>query len=81
MQQGNPSFLAERAAKFEEIAAKQRERIAAKPRVVIKIVLPNGTEKEGVSYDTTPMDIAKVRARAAKRVDLRATHKIIGIAL
>lgn len=31
--------------------------------MAIKIILPDGTEKEGVSYETTPMEIAKVGGR------------------
>lgn len=58
--QANPAFLKGRAAKFDAVLEKQRGRLAAKPRVSIKITLPDGTEKEGVSYDTSPMDIAKV---------------------
>lgn len=59
--QPNPSFLAERSAKCDAVAAKQKERLAKKPRVPIKIVLPDGTEKMGTSYETSPMDIAKAR--------------------
>lgn len=29
------------------------------PRQAIKIVLPDGKVKEGVSFETTPLDIAK----------------------
>lgn len=61
--QPNPSFLKERASKFDAIAAKQKERLAAKPKEEITILLPDGTVKKGLSYETTPMDIAKVRPR------------------
>lgn len=57
--QANPAFLKDRAAKFDAIAAKQGKRLADKPRIEITIALPDGTEKKGVSYETTPMDIAK----------------------
>lgn len=60
MPQANPAFLKDRAAKFDAIAAKQGKRLADKPRIEITIALPDGTEKKGVSYETTPMDIAKV---------------------
>ncbi|CAN0148234.1 unnamed protein product, partial [Hapterophycus canaliculatus] len=66
-QQPNPSFLKERAAKFDAIAAKQKERLAQKPKQEITILLPDGTEKKGVSYETTPMDIAKVIFSLSRR--------------
>lgn len=56
----NPEFLKVRAAKFDAIASKQQEKMAAKPKLEITITLPDKTEKKGVSYETTPMDIAKV---------------------
>ena len=61
--QPNPAFLKERASKFDAIAVRQKERLAAKPKVEITVVLPDGTEKKGLSYETTPMDIAKVCMR------------------
>ncbi|CAM9265929.1 unnamed protein product, partial [Choristocarpus tenellus] len=56
----NPDFLQVRSAKFDAAAEKQRQRLVAKPRVPIKVTLPDGTVKEAVSYETAPMDIAKV---------------------
>lgn len=61
--QANPDFLKKRVAKFDAIAEKHKERLARKPKEGITIVLPDGTEKKGVSYETTPMDIAKVSFR------------------
>ncbi|CAM9886383.1 unnamed protein product, partial [Discosporangium mesarthrocarpum] len=67
--QPNPSFLAERAKKFDAAAAKQAARLKEKPRVTISVMLPDGTEREGVSYETTPMDIAKgISKNLAKEV-------------
>eukprot|EP00752_Nemacystus_decipiens_P007942 g7095.t1 len=67
--QANPAFLKERASKFDAIAAKQKERLAQKPKVEITVLLPDGTEKKGVSYETTPMDIAKgISKNLAKEV-------------
>ncbi|KAJ1663610.1 threonyl-tRNA synthetase, partial [Coemansia sp. RSA 25] len=44
-------------------AAKGGEAVTAtpclKPREKIVITLPNGSEREGTSWETTPMDIAK----------------------
>ncbi|CAN0264499.1 unnamed protein product, partial [Ectocarpus sp. 8 AP-2014] len=65
----NPQFLKERSAKFDAIAARQKERLAQKPKLEITVVLPDGTEKKGVSYETTPMDIAKgISKNLAKEV-------------
>jgi threonyl-tRNA synthetase len=44
---------------FDELFAAQEERIAAKPKNPIKVTLPDGAVKEGTSWETTPLDIAK----------------------
>eukprot|EP00904_Undaria_pinnatifida_P009307 jgi/Undpi1/5506/HiC_scaffold_2.g00785.m1 len=65
----NPAFLRARASKFDAIAAKQKERLAQKPKIEITVLLPDGTEKKGISYETTPMDIAKgISKNLAKEV-------------
>jgi threonyl-tRNA synthetase len=55
----NPPFLKDRAAVFEAVVAAQRARLAAKPRVPIKITLPDGKVLEGTSWETTPLSIAE----------------------
>jgi threonyl-tRNA synthetase len=57
--ESDPSWLAERAAVYDEIIAAQRARLAAKPKVPIKVTLPDGGVKEGVSWVTTPLSIAE----------------------
>jgi threonyl-tRNA synthetase len=72
----NPTFLAERAAVFDEVIAAQRQRIAAKPRVPINITLPDGKVVQGTSWETTPMSIAESISKglAASVVVARVAH-------
>jgi threonyl-tRNA synthetase len=55
----NPAFLQRRIAVYDRVMARQKAEIAAQPRKPIKITLPDGNIKEGVSWETTPLDIAK----------------------
>jgi threonyl-tRNA synthetase len=55
----NPSWIKDRAATYDEIIAEQRARLAAKPREPIAITLPDGKTLEGVSWQTTPLQIAE----------------------
>ena len=57
--QSSPEFLDERLRIWEELYPKQQERLKEMPREAIKITLPDGTEKEGTSFETTPMNIAE----------------------
>lgn len=54
-----PSFLQDRLELFNRLKAKQDEETAKQPRVPIKITMPDGSVKEGTSWETTPGDIAK----------------------
>ncbi|ODQ78479.1 hypothetical protein BABINDRAFT_84950 [Babjeviella inositovora NRRL Y-12698] len=54
-----PEFIQHRIKIFEEVKAQQDAEIAAKERVAIKLTLKDGTEKEGVAWETSPFDIAK----------------------
>ena len=44
---------------FDDLLVAQEARYAAQPRSAIKITLPDGAVKEGTSWETTPLDIAK----------------------
>jgi threonyl-tRNA synthetase len=55
----DPSWLGDRAAVYDEIMAAQAARLAAKPRQPIRVTLPDGSVKEGVSWATTPLAIAE----------------------
>ncbi|SCV74133.1 BQ2448_6565 [Microbotryum intermedium] len=53
-----PEYLKHRIDMFERIKKEQDEKIAALPREPIKITLPDGSVKEGISWETSPMQIA-----------------------
>lgn len=55
----DPVYVAYRLKMFDELFAAQEERIAAMPKNPIKVTLPDGAVKEGTSWETTPLDIAK----------------------
>lgn len=55
----DPAWIRDRASVYDEIITAQRARLAAKPSVPIQITLPDGSVKEGVSWRTTPMNIAE----------------------
>lgn len=53
-----PPYIESRLQLFEELKAKKDEEYAKLERQPIKITLKDGTVKEGVSYQTSPLDIA-----------------------
>jgi threonyl-tRNA synthetase len=55
----NPSFIADRAAKFEALWAAQEANRTSSPQVTISVTLPNGDVKQGIANVTSPYDIAK----------------------
>jgi threonyl-tRNA synthetase len=65
----NPAYIAERKSLFNELYEKQKEKYAgnlsfnnvfvAFSHEKITITLPDGKQKEGVAFETTPMDIVK----------------------
>ena len=57
--EANPKYLDERVKIWDELYTAQQEKISAFPKQAIKITLPDGKEKEGASFTTSPMDIAK----------------------
>ncbi|KAJ2777630.1 threonyl-tRNA synthetase [Coemansia interrupta] len=64
-----PEFIEHRNRIFDELFQKQKEEIANKPREKITITLPDGSEREGTSWETTPMDIANSISKSlAKRL-------------
>ncbi|GAA5852729.1 hypothetical protein JCM8547_002606 [Rhodosporidiobolus lusitaniae] len=53
-----PEYLASRVELFEQLKKEADEKLAAMPREPIKVTLPDGSVKEGTSYETTPFSIA-----------------------
>ncbi|KAH3660020.1 hypothetical protein OGAPHI_007225 [Ogataea philodendri] len=54
-----PAFIDHRIKIFEQIKAKQDAAIAAKERVPVKVTLKDGTVKEAIAWETSPLEIAK----------------------
>jgi hypothetical protein len=73
----DPAFVEERLKVLEEALEAQKARWAAKPRVPIRITLPDGNVKEGVSWETTPMDIAMgISKQLAKQVRVECIFQV-----
>ena len=53
-----PEYIDSRIIMFEKLFAEQTARIAAEPREIIRITLPDGGVKEATSWETTPFQIA-----------------------
>lgn len=67
--EAEPGFLKARSALCDKISVQVKARIASMPNVPIKVTLPNGDVKEGISWQTTPLDIAKTLSNSlAKKV-------------
>lgn len=62
VQQKNPSFIKRRLEIYEKLYQAKLNDLATNqalyPREKIQITLPDGSAKEGISYETTPMQIA-----------------------
>lgn len=54
-----PDFFAHRLALFDKLKKEQDDERAKQDRKEITIALPDGKEKKGTAYETSPMDIAK----------------------
>lgn len=53
-----PDFIAERLAMWDRLKKESDEKLAAKPNDPIKVTLPDGKVVEGLSWKTTPYDVA-----------------------
>ncbi|KAI8997810.1 hypothetical protein BDB01DRAFT_846418 [Pilobolus umbonatus] len=53
-----PEYLKHRMDMFDQLKKLSDENAAKQPRVAIKVTLPDGTVKEGVAWETTPLSIA-----------------------
>lgn len=54
-----PDFFAHRLALFDKLKKEQDDQRAQQERKEITITLPDGKEKKGTAFETSPMDIAK----------------------
>lgn len=59
-----PAFIDERIQMFERLKKEYDEKVAAQPRVPLKVVLKDGTVKEATAWETSPMDIAQGSAKS-----------------
>ncbi|KAF9358674.1 threonyl-tRNA synthetase [Mortierella sp. AD094] len=59
-----PEYVAHRIAMFDELKKKADEVDAGQPRVAITITMRDGSKREGVAWQTSPMDIAKGIAKS-----------------
>jgi threonyl-tRNA synthetase len=59
IKKANPEFLQERAKIWDSLYEKQTEKIKSLPRDKIIITLKDGKQVEGISFETTPIEIAK----------------------
>ncbi|CAI5712194.1 unnamed protein product [Peronospora effusa] len=56
----NPPFLTRRMAVYDRIMTEQKQQLQelAAKQTIIKITLPDGTIKEGIAWQTKPLDVA-----------------------
>ncbi|KAJ3500569.1 hypothetical protein NMY22_g19218 [Coprinellus aureogranulatus] len=54
-----PEFFDHRIKMFEQLKTEYDEWVKAQPREEIVVTMPDGSERKGKSWETTPMDIAK----------------------
>ncbi|PWN43492.1 threonyl-tRNA synthetase [Ceraceosorus guamensis] len=59
-----PAFFDARLEIFEKLQKEQEEERAKKERAPIKITMPDGSERDATSWETTPMDIAKAISKS-----------------
>ncbi|KAJ2841869.1 threonyl-tRNA synthetase, partial [Coemansia brasiliensis] len=77
-QMERPEFIEHRNRIFDELFQKQQEEIANKPREDIVITLPDGSTRDGKSWETTPMDIANgISKSLAKRLVIAKVDNVL----
>lgn len=54
-----PEYIEERQKLWDKLRAEYLEELAAKPREKISVTLPDGKVVEGLSWETTPYEIAR----------------------
>jgi threonyl-tRNA synthetase len=66
----NPEFLQERAKIWDTLYERQSEKLKSLPREKIIITLKDGKQIEGISFETTPIEIAKKNLKKSLVGDL-----------
>ncbi|KAF8556608.1 threonyl-tRNA synthetase [Imleria badia] len=54
-----PDYIDQRIRLFERLRVEYDEFVKAQPREPITITLPDGSERKGTSWETSPLDVAK----------------------
>ncbi|KAG2108456.1 uncharacterized protein F5147DRAFT_745755 [Suillus discolor] len=73
-----PGFFDHRIKMFEELHAKYKEFVKSQPREEIIITMPDGSERKGTSWETSPMDVAKeVSKSLSERIVIAKVNGIL----
>ncbi|XP_049284736.1 threonine--tRNA ligase 1, cytoplasmic isoform X2 [Anopheles funestus] len=56
---GGPEFIDHRIKIYDELMAQYKEELEKKEKTPIKVTLPDGKQVDGLSWQTTPYDVAK----------------------
>ncbi|KAG0368521.1 hypothetical protein BC939DRAFT_455733 [Gamsiella multidivaricata] len=73
-----PEYIAHRIAIFDTLKKQSDEADAGQPRDPISITMPDGSQREGIAWETSPMDIAKSIAKSlAERVVIAKVDKVL----
>ncbi|KAJ3396684.1 threonyl-tRNA synthetase [Chytriomyces hyalinus] len=73
-----PEYIQHRLDMFDELKAIYDTEIAAKPRVPIKVTLPDGRDMDGIAWETTPMDIARLLSKSlSERVVIAKVNGVL----
>ncbi|KAF9175549.1 threonyl-tRNA synthetase [Mortierella sp. AD011] len=73
-----PEYIAHRIAMFGELKKKADEADAGQPRVAITVTMRDGSKREGIAWETSPMDIAKGIAKSlSERVVIAKVDDIL----
>eukprot|EP00411_Alexandrium_monilatum_P061946 CAMPEP_0175528502 /NCGR_PEP_ID=MMETSP0096-20121207/20677_1 /TAXON_ID=311494 /ORGANISM="Alexandrium monilatum, Strain CCMP3105" /LENGTH=885 /DNA_ID=CAMNT_0016831191 /DNA_START=40 /DNA_END=2697 /DNA_ORIENTATION=- len=57
--QENAPYIKHRLEVWDRLYKKHQEELSQQPKKAIKVTLPDGKEKEGKSFETTPLEIAQ----------------------
>ncbi|KAF9912563.1 threonyl-tRNA synthetase [Linnemannia zychae] len=73
-----PDYVAHRIAMFDELKKKADEANAAKPRLPISIMLPDGSMRSGIAHETSPLSIAQSISKSlAEKVVIAKVDKVL----